>query len=67
MSRQSYVDLRDYSDIRRKQLRESSACAACGSAEPARIVGRTCSDCTEYTRCAVHGGWLPCRACEVVR
>ena len=59
-------DLRAMADFRRDELKHSSACAGCGSLEPARIVGRTCSDCAEFPRCAIHHGWLPCRSCEVV-
>jgi hypothetical protein len=51
-------DLRDLSDFRRKQLRESSSCVGCGSHEPARIEGRTCSDCTAYPTCGLCGRWV---------
>ena len=53
-------------DIRRAEVRHSSSCAGCGSREPARIEGRTCSDCTSYPSCGIcsrwvgdGSGWLP--------
>ena len=52
------ADLRDLADFRRKQLRETSSCAGCGSSDPARIEGATCSDCAEYPRCGICGRWV---------
>jgi hypothetical protein len=63
----SPIDIRAYADLRRDQLRDTSSCAGCGSREPARIEGNRCSDCSDWPRCAVHHGWLPCLDCEAIR
>jgi len=52
------VDWRAYADLRRDELKHSSACLGCGSREPVRLEGRTCSDCTEYPRCGICGRWI---------
>lgn len=60
------IDWREVADFRRDELKHTSACRSCGSREPARVEGSTCSDCTAYPECGIchrwvgNGlGWLP--------
>ena len=43
-------------DFMRDAREASFACRGCGSPDPARIDGATCSDCRDFDRCAC-GRW----------
>jgi hypothetical protein len=50
-------------DWRIDQRRNSFPCQGCGSPEPARVEGLTCSDCTEYPRCGNCKAWTTACRC----
>ena len=61
-----HIDWAEQIDFRRDELKHTSSCLGCGSREPVRIEGTTCSDCTDYPRCDFcrrwvgdGSGWLP--------
>ena len=53
-----HIDHLELADIRLAELKHTSSCAGCGSPEPVRIEGATCSDCTEYPRCGICNRWV---------
>ena len=38
--------------------KHTSACLGCGSPDPARIDGMTCSDCADFDRCPMCRRWI---------
>ena len=66
MTDRPHVDHMAAADFRLAELKHTSSCPGCGSPEPARIEGRTCSECASFPKCSFcdrwvgdGSGWLP--------
>jgi len=53
-----HIDHGALADFRLAEARHTSSCSGCGSPEPVRIEGTTCSECTSYPKCAFCSRWV---------